>query len=350
MVDCRSAAVVPSLSCGPPLNAASSSSLLICIAPLLAMAVSASVPTFMAWTRLPIGPFSLVLSHLPLDDAFHVLHWLQCCRAVHRILTTSDHDVAIWRSVYRTAWPFIVLPSSPILPSSAASWRGLLQHHGQLYVEMKEYWNDFSRRVPAGYEHRLPTACSVHELVQWQQLHGKLLPVDFAFSLLTCGTTPPPAAAALSSSRFRLIARVGPMKACYQQEGDMFLSLSDTSRCGVDELFAGPADFSPHSLGQLLSSARSEQFVTVYKYDDGTVRTVIMQVVDQRLQHPTDRTECQSPPNPPSASVIRASKRQRRPVEAQSAHDTAHGHSTRAGWLSQPATYQSFQCSCLHTR
>ena len=177
-----------------------------------------SCPVSMSSSRLcfeGVGSCALILSYLPLLDTFH---FFRCCRAVHTALASSQHDVLIWRSAYQTTWPFIVIPSSVVLPSSAPTWRVLLHHHGQLYAELRQYWADFTRRVRAGTSDSpvsLPT-CTAQDISAWQQRQGKLLPVDFAFTLLTCAQTAQTAvsaSAALSSpSPSPAPQRVGPLR------------------------------------------------------------------------------------------------------------------------------------------
>ena len=283
-----------------------------------------------------IGPFAILLSHLPLVNTFHLFH---CSRAVHDALISLEHDGLIWRTAYSTAWPFIRFPPTAVLPFSAPTWRGLLAHHGQLYAEMRLYWTDFHRRIPAEKFVDLPKARTAQQIVEWQQQRQKLLPVDFAFNLMACaGTeerTDGQAHNVESSGR-----RHNKERDC-NWAGDFWLALS-TMQCSTIDEVLGEAVFYPSSLSQLLSPTRSEQFVQLYSYSDHNYGVVVMQVIDQHQQQ--DESASTEPSSPPaSAPILRTSKRQKRPVSSLPVPTTAQS-------VPFPTTYDSFRCACLHAR
>jgi hypothetical protein len=260
------------------------------------------------------------------SDADTTLTIIGICQDWYKYLTSLAPNINIaWRSLYLRTWPFIRVPNDSI---ARFDWRLMILHHRLLIQEIQELWKLVHQRIKQAYIEKrisnvyecLPLSCTAAELVAWQESRQALLPIDFCFSMLTCGGEDVWKDVDMPNHYKHRDQQYKPIEtlqaSCYSEfDHDM-----DKAK------LTGPLRF-------VVDPKVDPAFVVIGDYVCDYVNYIVMQVVDTDASSSSQVTS-------DSANSRRSSKRIRTNHALSSSHINDR----------YPSSYHSFTCSCLESR
>jgi hypothetical protein len=145
----------------------------------------------MTWSLLVNDILRLVIFEW--CDVDTALMTIFICQDWHKHLTSIAPNInTAWLSLYLKTWPFIRALNDS---SARFDWRLMLLHHRLMMREIRDLWKLVHQRTKQYViESQLSIdvqkywpSCSAADLVAWQDSNQVLLPIDFCFSMMTCG-------------------------------------------------------------------------------------------------------------------------------------------------------------------